>query len=92
MTRIISCLLCLLVLLTMGRVHASDALPAYQVYEQTPVIFSEKTDLLVLRDRDGRQNAEEAMKRRAEFVPLVRRRPDQPARPLLGDAAHRQQT
>ncbi len=70
MTRIISRLLCVLALLAIGRVHASDALPAYQVYEPTPVIFSDKTHLLVLRDRDGRQNAEEAMKRRAEFVPL----------------------
>lgn len=61
--------MCVLTLFVAARVDAAAPLPAYQVYEQTPIIFSEKQHLRVLPDADGRQNAEEAFKRSDEFLP-----------------------
>ena len=57
-----------------------DALPAYEVTDETPIVFSPKANTLVLEDPEGAYTIEEVLQRKDEFKP--------PAQMAAFDARH----
>lgn len=72
MKAIIRLLLCLSYLPILGYPFAAQAvsqLPAYELNDATPIIFSEKHNLRVLEDPTARKTIDDVMQSLSEFVP-----------------------